>query len=483
MRQSAMLCALGIGLLVIGDSRLVGQQPAASIHVLKISSGPSGSEVNGTFVLTSERSVFNRNDDREVIVLFQWDGVPGTHRLVAQWRSPDSAVTSNSAIDYLARAQRFGAYWSLPLSASMPLGTWSIEATVDGLPAGRFTFEVTDNKVASSPAKPMLTQAALYERLNRVFVVLLRSSKAGRELSATSGFSPAAGLIYTAMSTLDNADDIRVVSYDGSAKRVTTVVAWNRQQHWAVLSGAVDLDIQPIAAADATRVGTRCFSLDSTLATGRVLSECSITGQNSQGTAPSLIATFATGSGVPGAPVINESGELIGLVGDLSRTGEAAIAYSPGGSILGTPIIPISLINVDATATPVTLVDLRSRGVTVPGLGGDEHAMSGGFGRVDTKGKLASTEHHDQLSIRERAFAVFVMWSPKERLRGVMVVRLFDADNRVVAESKPAKVDLRKNQTSTSSWTLPMLTDPGTYRADVLLDNTPMWRGFLRITP
>ncbi len=145
MRQSLMLCALVTGLLVTGGPQLAGQQPAVSIHVLKISSGPSGSEVNGTFALTSERSTFNRNDDREVIVLFEWDGVPGAHRLVAQWRSPDSAVTSNSAIDYVARAERFGAYWSLPLSASMSLGTWSIEATVDGVPAGRLTFEVTDN--------------------------------------------------------------------------------------------------------------------------------------------------------------------------------------------------------------------------------------------------------------------------------------------------------------------------------------------------
>src|SRR2546427_2970830 len=123
MRQSLMLCALVTGLLVTGGPQVAGQQPAVSIHVLKISSGPSGSEVNGTFALTSERSTFNRNDDREVIVLFEWDGVPGAHRLVAQWRSPDSAVTSNSAIDYVARAQRFGAYWSLPLSASMSLGT------------------------------------------------------------------------------------------------------------------------------------------------------------------------------------------------------------------------------------------------------------------------------------------------------------------------------------------------------------------------
>ncbi len=114
MPQSVIVPALGLFLLVTPGPLQVGQQPA-SVRVLKISSGPSASDVNGTFVLTSERSVFNRTEDREVLVFFQWEGTPGGHRLVAQWRSPDSAVTSSSAIDYIAKTQRFGAYWSLPL--------------------------------------------------------------------------------------------------------------------------------------------------------------------------------------------------------------------------------------------------------------------------------------------------------------------------------------------------------------------------------
>jgi hypothetical protein len=347
------------------------------------------------------------------------------------------------------------------------------------------TFEVTDNKVASSPVKPMLTQAALYERLSRAFVVLRRSSKAGRELSVAAGFSSGAGLIYTAMSALDNADDIRVVLRDGTAKPVTTVVAWNRRQHWAVLSGDVDVDILPIAAVDATQVGTRCVSLEGSSATGRVLSECSITGKDAQGTLPSLVARFSVGNGVPGAPVLNEFGELIGLIGDRGSIGQdGAMAYRfISGSLPGTPIVPISVINVDATAARVTLVDLRSRGVTVPGVVGEEHVLMAGFGRVDAKGKLVSTEQHDELSVRETAFAPFVMWYPRERLRGQVSVRLFDADNRLVAESKPTKVDIRKDQTLTSSWSIPMLPSSGTYRADVLLDTTPIWRGFLRLTP
>lgn len=481
MPQLVNLCVFGMSLLASAGFQQAGPPPAAPIHVLKISSGPSGSNVNGSFVLTAERSMFNRSADREVIVLFQWDGAPGPHRLVAQWRSPDSAVTSNSAIDYVASAQRFGAYWSLPLSPSMTVGTWSIEATVDGVPAGRLTFEVTDNSVASAPVKAMLTQAELYDRLNGAFVVLRRSSKAGREFGATAGFSPAAGLIYTAMSTLDGADEIRLIARDGAATPLTAAVAWNRRQHWAVLAGTVGTEVLPIAKADATKVGTRCASLQGTPTGGRALSECSITGLDTQGAAPSFIATFSVGNATSGAPVLNEFGELIGLVGD--RGADRASAYVAGGSIAGTPIVPIGLVRVAPAAIPVNLIELRSRGVTVPGVVGEERVMTAGFGRVDAKGKLVSTENHNELSVREKAFAVFVMWNSKERLRGQMTVSLFDADNHPVAESKPAKVDFRKDQTSTSSWSLPMVANEGTYRADVLIDAIPVWRGYLRITP
>ena len=60
--------------------------------MLKIFAGPAGKEADGAFVLTEERTIFGRDDDREVIVMFEWDGVPGPHKLVAQWRSPDGSL-------------------------------------------------------------------------------------------------------------------------------------------------------------------------------------------------------------------------------------------------------------------------------------------------------------------------------------------------------------------------------------------------------
>ena len=84
---------------------------------------------------------------------------------------------------------------------------------------------------------------------------------------------------------------------------------------------------------------------------------------------------------------------------------------------------------------------------------------------------------------RRPGFTVFVTWDPQEALKGATVLRLFDPVNRVVAESKPDKLSLRKRQLSLSSWELPMVSAPGVYRADVLLDGKPIWRGFVRITP
>jgi len=32
-------------------------------------------------------------------------------------------------------------------------------------------------------------------------------------------------------------------------------------------------------------------------------------------------------------------------------------------------------------------------------------------------------------------------------------------------------------------WDIPITFDPGAYRAEILLDDKPMWRGFVRIAP
>ena len=93
-----------------------------------------------------------------------------------------------------------------------------------------------------------------------------------------------------------------------------------------------------------------------------------------------------------------------------------------------------------------------------------------------------SFDTRDEFSMRDKAFVAFVSWSPRERLRGQAVWKLFDLEGRPVSTSKPQKSDFKKGARSTSLWEVPMLSAPGIYRVEFFLDTSMMWRGFVRIT-
>jgi hypothetical protein len=459
----------------------------APVHVLKIAAGPTGMETNSTFTLTEERTVFSRSDDREVVVFFQWDGVAGAHKLVAQWRSPDGGLTSSSAIDYVAKDRRFGAYWRLTLSPSMPLGTWSVEATVDGQPGGRLTFDIRDEKVAAAIIKRPLTQADLYERLDRVFVVIQRSTAAGRQLDAAGGFTTGSTRIYTALVSIDGADRLFAVSANGSRRELTSVVSWHRRQDWAILDGGTPHETPlPLAAGEATKIGDRIFSIEGGSA-GRALSEGSITGQSEiAGAGRRLLATFLNGLGTPGAPVLNEFGELVGLVGGANIPGATRLLdlLRFRGAMKGTPIVPMTQVRPRGDATGESISALQQRGELIAPLSGEQHVVSGGFAKQINRGPtVAPGDQRDEFSSQDKTFVTWINWNPQERVRGQGTLRVFDADNRVITESKPAKVDLRKGQLTLSSWQIPVPAAAGHYRVDAMIDGKPIWRGFVRINP
>jgi len=464
-----------------------GASPAP-LHVLKISAGPAGKEADGQFLLSEERAIFGRDQDREAIVMFEWDGVPGPHKLVAQWRSPDGSLGSTSAIEYVAKARRFGAYWRLPISPAMPVGTWSIETTVDGQPAGRFTIEIRGEPVVSALVKRPLAQADLFERLNKTFVVIERTGPRGRALEAAAGFVAAAGRVYTSLAAVDATEALHAVSADGKRYPLTSLQAWNRRQDWAVLIGGPVLDAStPAAAADAVKVGDRLFSMEGGSGGGRVLTDANLTGQNDSPLAGRrFIATILTGSGTVGAPVSNEYGEIVGIIGGFSAPGATRLMdiLHARAEMKGVSVIPLNLLRVVPDASAEALSAMFQRGDLVLPLSGDEHVVSGGFAKVITRTQVVQlSDQREQFSKEDKTFVTYVNWNPQERLRGQVTLRVSDVENRTVLESKPGKLDVRKGQQILSSWTLPVPPNAGVYRVDALIDGKPIWRGFVRITP
>src|SRR5436190_22072290 len=95
---AVLITSLGFVADDISPDRGLPRQAQSELRVISISAGSSGSDVNVTFALSEERSVFSREADREVYVLFRWEGVPGPHKVVAQWRSPDGSARDRKSV-------------------------------------------------------------------------------------------------------------------------------------------------------------------------------------------------------------------------------------------------------------------------------------------------------------------------------------------------------------------------------------------------
>lgn len=462
----------------------IGQNPPP-LHVLKIVAGPAGTETNGTFALTEERSTFSRTNDKEVIVLFQWDGVAGPHKLAARWRSPDGSFTSDSIIDYVAKERRFGAYWRIAIAPTMALGAWSIEATVDGQPGGRFTFEITDTNVQPgiAPKRPLLQQE-LYERLAGSYVPLLRAAEGGRELDIAGAFAGAEGQLFTSVKALDEIHRVQGVSAAGARQDLTQVIDLDRNGGWAILAARVEGTTLLPRASEAPRVGDRCYSMHGNAAGARVLLEGQVTGR-AQGAAGGLMVSFFNGAGTHGSPVVNEFGELIGLLGATAMPSPRALRMSGETIEFGNiPMIPIAAVAARSGATLSTFETLRARGDLLEPLVGETHVLAGGFATTITRSPMVRPEdQRTEFSAADKEIVIFVTWSPRERLKGQTVFKVYDAANKPVVSSKPAKVDFRTNSLMMSSWRIPVFQQPGTYRVEIHFDGKPAWRDYVRILP
>ena len=482
---------MGRHMLLFALTLLLQQPQPASVTVLRAAVGPSGQVRNGDYVLDEERATFDPASDKQVVVVFQWQGAPGPHRMIVTWKSPDGASSSTRPVEYVAADRRFGGYWPLTLSAATAIGTWIVEATVDGAEAGRLTFAVGSASGAAAAAKPsrqIMTQPQLFARLTAAFVTLERSTAKGRRLDPAGAIAVGRGRLVTSMAAVDGADALVAVLPDGTRQPVTSVLAMNRLQDWIVLGGGpVGEVVQNTAAPGDVQVGDRCFSMEAATGGTRLLVDGAITGRaGTPAGGTRLVANLSAGTGMPGAPVFSEFGELIGIVGGALVPGVSDLSdlIRYRAELRGAPIVPISAANVAQAAQPQPFTDVWTRGDVLHALEGREHVVSGGFAKGILKDQsVRPADQRDEFSQRDKEFTVFITWGPQARLKGTTTLRFYDANNTQLIETKPAKLDVRPGYPSIlTSWKLPVPTRPGMYRADVLVDSTPIWRGFVRVT-
>jgi hypothetical protein len=467
-------------------------QTSATIRVVRVAAGPRGTESGGEFRLDEERTTFNRATDTQVIVSFRWEGAPGMHRMAGRWRAPNGGV-SISEFEYTARDRLFGAYWSLPITPSSPVGTWTLEATVDGLPSGTLTFEISDTAVVPDGTRRRpLAQSELFDRVSSVFVTIERSTQRGGTIGRTAGFLFVPGHIATTFMAVDAADGLRLLMPAGQREDISSLIAWNQTQDWALLPTATTQSTPLPIAPQIAKVGDRCYSMETGTGATRLLAECEFVGRSNSPAAGNLqlIARFSSGFGAPGAPVLNEFGEVVGMISG-ALTSRGAVAGDPFGDILatrgdlkGVAVVLASAVHPPAAATPVSISDLRRQNVLLTPVSRPENVVVSGFAHSVDQGTKQPIDQRATFSPRDDHFVAFLEWQPKERLRGGLVCRIYDSTGQLLSQSKHGKIDFKPGPAlRTSEWELSVPSQPGSYRIEVSLDDVTVWRGFIQVTP
>ncbi len=466
------------------------QAAEPKFRVVRSQSGSKGTEQGGRFVVEDPRSVFYLPEDKEIIVYFEWEGPPGLHQFEGLWKNPEGKIVAVSDFKYEAMQQRFAGYWKLLLTEALPTGVWALEARIDGESAGAHTFQIlaAARPISAAPSRRALTPAEIYQQALAASVFIEKFSAAGERVRVGSGFFVGGGLVLTAFQVIDGANLLRLVLPDGRRVETNQVLTWNRRQDWALLG------VEPTATARLSfakpgswAVGDRCFSLDSPAEGNRTIVECGVIGQNDFPQAGARFnLSFSPSQQAIGGPVLNEYGELIGVVGGSLLPGASAYEETHFGYPPNVLAVPISLVSLPPDdRRPTSLDELARNGQFIPLLVGQRNVMRAtlALGVDRTWNSPRPIEEKSEFSRREGKMVVFLAWYPKQKRKGLASVRVYNLDNKLLFESKPLKINLQLNQFLYTTWDITFGNmSPTIYRIDVYLDADPIWRTFFRMT-
>jgi hypothetical protein len=485
----AALLALCIGAAAAsatGQERPPAGAETGGARLVRSTSGTRGVPQGTRYVIEDPRTVFSPDKDRQVVVYFEWEARPGPHHCEARWKDPTGKVVLSSPIDYQAPVRRFGIYWSMALPETAARGLWAVETTVDGQPAGTHTFEVgTEAAAAAAPARPILSSAEIYKRALSALATIEALGSAGEVLAQGPALAFDGDHVIVGFSVIESASTLRVRTPAGRLLETQEVAGWNRRLGWAIVPApSHGLTVLPRSSESVT-VGDGALVVHTGEDGSRVITETGIVGQE-QGASARL---RLSGPVATGSPLLDQRGDLLGLafggsdesLGPAMMTTGYGTVRIPGGSLM----VPAPRLPATAAA-PITLADLARRGEFMAPLAvGRRHVVSGVFaGRVERGGVVPMPlDQRSVFSRKEGQASVFVQWDPKEKKDALSWFEVYDTDYKRIGRGDATKVKMRPGTLFFTTWTLNIgVLPPAVYRLDLLLDDAPVWRGYLKVT-
>lgn len=469
-----------------------------TFRVVRSVSGTKVLEQGGRYAVEDPRTVFYAPADKQIIVYFTWEGPAGPHHFEGLWKNPDGKVAMTSDFDYKPDQPRFGGYFKMLLGDTPATGVWTLEARIDGETAGTHTFQITiaprPDNATTTISRRLLSPPEIYNRAAAASVLIENINQKAARRNVGTGFFIGPNRLLTAFQVIDGAAKVRVVGPQGRLIEATEVLAWNRRQDWVILKVALDnVATLERATANSWAIGDRCYFLDVPAEGNRVLVETSLIGKQNLGVAGDRLNIGDTPNRrAVGSPVLNEFGDVIGLVGAGLIPGAAFLedmAFGARNNALGSPsrgalAVPISLVD-ESSASSGTIEGLASSGQFIPALVGSQSALSGVLARTVNRktDPPQPIEQKSEFSRADNQGVLLVTWLADEKRKGRPSLRLYDLDNHLINEApNKKKITVNPNKLSYSTWDLTFANLPaGIYRLDVLLEGDVVWRTFFRM--
>lgn len=477
------------------------QAAQPTFRVIRSVSGSKGSQQSGRFVIEDPRGIFYMPEDKQVMVYFEWEGPMGKHHLEGYCKNPEGKTAVISDFDYESREKRFGGYWILTLTDGTAPGIWNLEARVDGEITGVNSFQIvsaTKPADAASNAPKLLSPSDIYKLAMSTTVTLSALTAGGDTLRNGSGFFIADGQILTAFEVIDGATSISVELPDGKRLQTDQVLAWNRWQDWAILKvSSLKIALLNPAKANSWAVGDRCFLLNVARDETRTIEDLNISGTHDYPSAGQrMLLAFMASPKAAGSPLLNEYGEVIGVIAGSTIPGSSSLLQERTGYFSGlvrvrngpdTVAVPIELVKMPAAVLVAsTFAELKQRGQFVPPLIGSELVEQGTLAlRLDNRANVTpmALDEKYEFTQKDQQFYVFIMWTPKEKRNTTTKIQIYDLDNNLLSDGKPTKLNMKPSQVAYTSWQLTIrVFRPGTYRIDVTLGDEPAWRTFFSVS-
>ena len=198
-----------------------------------------------------------------------------------------------------------------------------------------------------------------------------------------------------------------------------------------------------------------------------------------------------------GGPLFDEYGNYVGIIGGTIVPGAdpiqtlgllsdpGAIGRAHDWETTGLAVPQALLPDFSSVGSPVALADFQVHGQFLPPLVRSDAIEVAAISSGITKDSMSMTprDYRQVVSRRDNKAVVFVHWNSSDKRKFTCILRLYDADNKLLSESKPREISLSPGKYVSTSWDLSIANStPDIYRVDLALNGRAAWRDFFRVT-